>query len=240
MRIIIVCYPTFGGSGILATELGHKLSKNGHTVHFVAYQKPVRLDVNDDNIFFHKVNVPFYPLFNFQPYELALSTKIVDVSTKHKIDLVHVHYAIPHAYAAYMAQKMLKTQKINLPIVTTLHGTDITLVGKHPFYKKAVKFSIDKSNIVTSVSKSLKTDTHDFFETNKKIKVIPNFVDLEKFNNQLNLCNKVSAHKTITHVSNFRPAKNIRTLIKVFDLISKKHKCIFNLIGEGPELEISK
>ena len=240
MRIIIVCYPTFGGSGILATELGHKLSKNGHTVHFIAYQKPVRLDVNDDNIFFHKVNVPFYPLFNFQPYELALSTKIVDVSTKHKIDLVHVHYAIPHAYAAYMAQKMLKTQKINLPIVTTLHGTDITLVGKHPFYKKAVKFSIDKSNIVTSVSKSLKTDTHDFFETNKKIKVIPNFVDLEKFNNQLNLCNKVSVHKTITHVSNFRPAKNIRTLIKVFDLISKKHKCIFNLIGEGPELEIAK
>ena len=214
MRIIIVCYPTFGGSGILATELGHKLSKNGHTVHFIAYQKPVRLEVNDDNIFFHKVNVPFYPLFNFQPYELALSTKIVDVSTKHKIDLVHVHYAIPHAYAAYMAQKMLKTHKINLPIVTTLHGTDITLVGKHPFYKKAVKFSIDKSNIVTSVSKSLKNDTHDFFETNKKIKVIPNFVDLEKFNNQLKLCNKVSQYKTITHVSNFRPAKNIRTLIQ--------------------------
>ena len=175
MRIIIVCYPTFGGSGILATELGHKLSKNGHTVHFIAYQKPVRLEVNDDNIFFHKVNVPFYPLFNFQPYELALSTKIVDVSTKHKIDLVHVHYAIPHAYAAYMAQKMLKTQKINLPIVTTLHGTDITLVGKHPFYKKAVKFSIDKSNIVTSVSKSLKTDTHDFFETNKNFE---NVLDL--------------------------------------------------------------
>tara|TARA_B100000941_G_scaffold285844_1_gene258462 strand:- start:305 stop:1108 length:804 start_codon:yes stop_codon:yes gene_type:complete len=139
-----------------------------------------------------------------------------------------------------MAQKMLKTQKINLPIVTTLHGTDITLVGKHPFYKKAVKFSIDKSNIVTSVSKSLKTDTHDIFETNKKIKVIPNFVDLEKFNNQLNLCDKVSAHKTITHVSNLRPAKNIRTLIKVFNLISKKHKCIFNLIGEGPELDVAK
>ena len=124
MKIIIVCYPPFGGSGILATELGHKLSKNGHVVHFIAYEKPVRLEVNDQNIFFHKVNVPFYPLFNFQPYELALSTKIVDVSTKNQIDLVHVHYAIPHAYAAYMAQKMLKTQKINLPIVTTLHGTD--------------------------------------------------------------------------------------------------------------------
>ena len=159
MRIIIVCYPTFGGSGILATELGHKLSKNGHVVHFIAYEKPVRLEVNDDNIFFHKVNVPFYPLFNFQPYELALSTKIVDVSTKHKIDLVHVHYAIPHAYAAYMAQKMLKTQKINLPIVTTLHGTDITLVGKDPSCKPVINHSINLSDKVSAVSKSLKDDT---------------------------------------------------------------------------------
>ena len=156
MRIIIVCYPTFGGSGVLATELGHDLAKRGHFVHFIAYQKPVRLNEDNRTIFFHKVNVPFYPLFNFQPYELALSTKIVDVASKNKIDLIHVHYAIPHAYAAYMAQKMLKSSKITLPIITTLHGTDITLVGKHPFYKNAVKFSIDKSNIVTSVSKSLR------------------------------------------------------------------------------------
>ena len=147
MKIIIVCYPTFGGSGVLATELGHQLSENGHSVHFIAYEKPVRLKVNDESIFFHKVNVPFYPLFNFQPYELALSTKIVDVATKNAIDLIHVHYAIPHAYAAYMAQKMLKMNNIKLPIITTLHGTDITLVGKHPFYKNAVKFSIEKSNI---------------------------------------------------------------------------------------------
>ena len=143
MKIIIVCYPTFGGSGVLATELGHQLSENGHSVHFIAYEKPVRLKVNDESIFFHKVNVPFYPLFNFQPYELALSTKIVDVATKNSIDLIHVHYAIPHAYAAYMAQKMLKMNNIKLPIITTLHGTDITLVGKHPFYKNAVKISIE-------------------------------------------------------------------------------------------------
>ena len=214
MRIIIVCYPTFGGSGVLATELGHDLAKRGHFVHFIAYQKPVRLNEDNRTIFFHKVNVPFYPLFNFQPYELALSTKIVDVASKNKIDLIHVHYAIPHAYAAYMAQKMLKSSKITLPIITTLHGTDITLVGKHPFYKNAVKFSIDKSNIVTSVSKSLKNDTHEFFNTNKKIKVIPNFVDIKKFNNQLEMCKNQDDIKTITHVSNFRPVKNINEKAK--------------------------
>ena len=179
--------------------------------------------MNDESIFFHKVNVPFYPLFNFQPYELALSTKIVDVATKNSIDLIHVHYAIPHAYAAYMAQKMLKMNNIKLPIITTLHGTDITLVGKHPFYKNAVKFSIEKSNIVTSVSKSLKNDTHEFFETKKKIEIIPNFVDIRKFDIQLNLCKQSDKIKTITHVSNFRPVKNIRSLIKIFSKISQNH-----------------
>ena len=240
MKIIIVCYPTFGGSGVLATELGHQLSENGHAVHFIAYEKPVRLNVDDDSIFFHKVNVPFYPLFNFQPYELALSTKIVDVATKNSIDLIHVHYAIPHAYAAYMAQKMLKMNNIKLPIITTLHGTDITLVGKHPFYKNAVKFSIEKSNIVTSVSESLKNDTHEFFETKKKIEVIPNFVDIRKFDVQLNLCNQSDKITTITHVSNFRPVKNIRSMIKIFSKISQNHECKFNLIGEGPELDVAK
>ena len=240
MKIIIVCYPTFGGSGVLATELGHQLSENGHAVHFIAYEKPVRLNVDDDSIFFHKVNVPFYPLFNFQPYELALSTKIVDVATKNSIDLIHVHYAIPHAYAAYMAQKMLKMNNIKLPIITTLHGTDITLVGKHPFYKNAVKFSIEKSNIVTSVSESLKNDTHEFFETKKKIEVIPNFVDIRKFDVQLNLCNQSDKITTITHVSNFRAVKNIRSLIKIFSKISQNYECKFNLIGEGPELDVAK
>ena len=184
--------------------------------------------------------MPFYPLFNFQPYELALSTKIVDVATKNSIDLIHVHYAIPHAYAAYMAQKMLKMNNIKLPIITTLHGTDITLVGKHPFYKNAVKFSIEKSNIVTSVSKSLKNDTHEFFETKKKIEIIPNFVDIRKFDIQLNLCNQSDKIKTITHVSNFRPVKNIRSLIKIFSQVSQNHNCKFNLIGEGPELDVAK
>ena len=240
MKIIIVCYPTFGGSGVLATELGHQLAANGHSVHFIAYEKPVRLKDNDETIFYHKVNVPFYPLFNFQPYELALSTKIVDVAKKNSVDLIHVHYAIPHAYAAYMAQKMLKMNSINLPIITTLHGTDITLVGKHPFYKSAVKFSIEKSNIVTSVSQSLKNDTHEFFDTQKEIEVIPNFVDIKKFDNQLQKCTSQDSKMTITHVSNFRPVKNIRTLIKIFSILSGKFDCKFNLIGEGPELEIAR
>ena len=164
MRIVIVCYPTFGGSGVLATELGHKLAKMGHEIHFIAYQMPVRLVPDNESVYFHKVNVPFYPLFNFQPYELALSSKLVDVCIKHSIDIIHVHYAIPHAYAAYMAKKMLVSEKINIPIVTTLHGTDITLVGKHPFYKPAVKFSIENSDVVTSVSESLKNSTIDFFD----------------------------------------------------------------------------
>ena len=220
MKIIIVCYPTFGGSGVLATELGHQLSENGHSVHFIAYEKPVRLKVNDESIFFHKVHVPFYPLFNFQPYELALSTKIVDVATKNAIDLIHVHYAIPHAYAAYMAKKMLKEQSINIPIVTTLHGTDITLVGNHPSYKTAVTFSINKSDIVTCVSQSLKEDTLDQFEIKKDIKVIPNFIDINKYMVQQDLClheNPIPAKEfIISHVSNLRPVKNIANVIKIF------------------------
>ena len=158
MKIAIVCYPTFGGSGVLATELGISLHEHGHEVHFIAYKKPVRLTNLNNNLFFHKVNVPDYPLFNFQPYELALSTKLVEVIKANSIDLMHVHYAIPHAYAAYMAKKMLKNQGFNVPIVTTLHGTDITLVGNHPFYKAAVNFSINKSDVVTCVSQSLKED----------------------------------------------------------------------------------
>jgi len=164
----------------------------------------------------------------------------VHSNKENNIEILHVHYAIPHAYAAYMAQKMLKMNNIKLPIITTLHGTDITLVGKHPFYKSAVKFSIEKSNRVTSVSESLKNDTHEFFKTNKKINVVPNFVDIKKFDNQLDLCSNKDDIKTITHVSNFRPVKNIRTLIKIFSKISQKHDCRFNLIGEGPELELAK
>jgi N-acetyl-alpha-D-glucosaminyl L-malate synthase BshA len=241
MKIIIVCYPTFGGSGVLATELGHKLAENGHEIHFIAYQKPVRLQADDNKVYFHKVNVPFYPLFNFQPYELALSSKLVDVCLKFRVELIHVHYAIPHAYAAYMAKKMLKSSGMNIPLVTTLHGTDITLVGKHPFYKTAVKFSIEQSDIVTSVSESLKQDTVDFFGVEREINVVSNFVDLDKFKNQLLRCNIDNEnYRVITHVSNFRPVKNIRGVIEFFEKISKKIKCKFKLIGEGPESELAK
>ena len=239
MKIAIVCYPTFGGSGVMATELGMSLVDHGHEVHFIAYKKPVRLlDVNE-NLYFHKVNVPDYPLFSFVPYELALSTKLVSVVKQYSIDVLHVHYAIPHAYAAYMAKKMLKEQSINIPIVTTLHGTDITLVGNHPSYKTAVTFSINKSDIVTCVSKSLKEDTLNQFEIKKEIKVIPNFIDINKYIIQQDLCvveNPIPSKKfIISHVSNFRPVKNIFNVIKVFYNIQKEIDCKLLMIGEGPE-----
>ena len=181
MNIAIVCYPTFGGSGVVATELGIALSKMGHNVHFVTYHQPVRLDIiNTPNLYFHEVNVPDYPLFKYQPYELALSSRLVDVVKAHKIDVLHVHYAIPHAYAAYMAKKMLLDEGISIPIVTTLHGTDITLVGSHPFYRTAVTFSINHSDCVTAVSESLKQDTLRLFDIKTEIKVIPNFIDTKK------------------------------------------------------------
>ncbi len=238
MNIIIVCYPTYGGSGVLATELGHKLAQLGHKIHFVAYKKPVRLKLTEDKVLFHKVNVPFYPLFNFQPYELALSSKIVEISESNPIDLIHVHYAIPHAYAAFMAKEMLKTKNINLPIVTTLHGTDITLVGKHPFYRRAVKFSIQNSDIVTSVSRSLKQDTIDFFKIDKEIEVIPNFIDVNRFKLKNENC-KQNDKIIISHVSNFRPVKNIRTLLNILLKINNDN-LFFNMIGEGPELDLAQ
>ena len=239
MKIAIVCYPTFGGSGVMATELGMSLVDHGHEVHFIAYKKPVRLSDINENVYFHKVNVPDYPLFSFVPYELALSTKLVDVVKQYSIDVLHVHYAIPHAYAAYMAKKMLKEQSINIPIVTTLHGTDITLVGNHPSYKTAVTFSINKSDIVTCVSKSLKEDTINQFEIKKEIKVIPNFIDINKYIIQQDLCvveNPIPSDKFIvSHVSNFRPVKNVSNVIKVFYNIHKEIDCKLLMIGEGPE-----
>ena len=239
MKIAIVCYPTFGGSGVMATELGMSLVDHGHEVHFIAYKKPVRLSDVNENLYFHKVNVPDYPLFSFVPYELALSTKLVGVVKQYSIDVLHVHYAIPHAYAAYMAKKMLKEQSINTPIVTTLHGTDITLVGNHPSYKTAVTFSINKSDIVTCVSKSLKEDTLNQFEIKKEIKVIPNFIDINKYIIQQDLCvveNPIPSDKFIvSHVSNFRPVKNIFNVIKVFYNIQKEIDCKLLMIGEGPE-----
>lgn len=240
MNIAIVCYPTFGGSGVVATELGRALAKRGHQIHFISYNLPVRLEaLNDPNIRYHEVNVPDYPLFKYQPYELALSSRLVDVVKTHKIDVLHVHYAIPHAYAAYMAKKMLLDSGIQIPIVTTLHGTDITLVGSHPFYRPAVTFSINHSDRVTAVSESLKQDTLRLFEIKKKIEVIPNFIDIDKIKAKGKPCERSllanKEEKIITHISNFRPLKRILDVIAVFEGILLKVSSKLMMVGEGPE-----
>ncbi|MGB0769266.1 MAG: N-acetyl-alpha-D-glucosaminyl L-malate synthase BshA [Flavobacteriaceae bacterium] len=241
MKIGIVCYPTFGGSGVVATELGLELSKKGHEVHFITYSQPVRLELLGANVHFHEVHVPNYPLFHYQPYELALSSKIVDMVKVHQIDVLHVHYAIPHAYAGYMAKKMLHEEGIELPIVTTLHGTDITLVGSHPFYKTAVTFSINKSDAVTSVSQSLKEDTQRLFNTKKDITVIPNFIDLDKHKPTIKNCQRdvlaMPDERVITHISNFRSVKRIPDVIHIFNAIQKEIPSKLMMIGEGPERE---
>tara|TARA_Y200000002_G_scaffold77456_1_gene61018 strand:- start:107 stop:1243 length:1137 start_codon:yes stop_codon:yes gene_type:complete len=240
LNIAIVCYPTFGGSGVVATELGLALGKRGHNIHFITYNLPVRLEaLNDSKIHFHEVNVPDYPLFKYQPYELALSSRLVDVIKSNKIDLLHVHYAIPHAYAAYMTKKMLFDIGIEIPIVTTLHGTDITLVGSHPFYRPAVTFSINHSDRVTAVSKSLKDDTLNLFDIKKKIDVIPNFIDIEAIASKDKPCKRSllaeKDEKIITHISNFRPLKRIIDVIDIFKGINLKISSKLMMVGEGPE-----
>ena len=241
MKIAIVCYPTFGGSGVVATELGLELSKRGHQIHFITYNQPVRLELLGNNVHFHEVNVPEYPLFHYQPYELALSSKLVDMVKLHKIEILHVHYAIPHAYAAYMAQKMLLEEGIYVPIVTTLHGTDITLVGNHPFYKPAVTFSINKSDAVTTVSKSLKEDTLRLFNIKKEINVVTNFIDISRFNHTFTDCQRAMMatedEKIVTHISNMREVKRIPDVIKVFYNIQKEIPAKLMMVGEGPERE---
>ncbi|MBC3846440.1 N-acetyl-alpha-D-glucosaminyl L-malate synthase BshA [Winogradskyella echinorum] len=241
MKIGIVCYPTFGGSGVVATELGLELSKRGHEIHFITYRQPVRLELLSNNVHFHEVHVPEYPLFHYQPYELALSSKLVDMVKLHGIQLLHVHYAIPHAYAAYMAQQMLKDEGIIVPIVTTLHGTDITLVGSHPFYKSAVTFSINKSDAVTSVSESLKKDTMRLFDIKKDIHVVPNFIDLEKHLHSFTDCQREMManedERIITHISNMREVKQIPDVIKIFYNIQKELPAKLMMVGEGPEKE---
>lgn len=242
MKIAIVCYPTFGGSGVVATELGLELANRGHEIHFITYSQPVRLALLNPNVHYHEVNVPEYPLFHFQPYELALSSKLVDMVKLYNIELLHVHYAIPHAYAGYMAKQMLKDQGINIPMITTLHGTDITLVGKHPFYKTAVTFSINKSDYVTSVSQSLKEETLELFDIKNDIIVIPNFIELEKnILDTSNPCKRsVMALKTeriITHISNFRKIKRIPDVIKIFYKIQQQIPAKLMMVGDGPEKE---
>ena len=241
MKIAIVCYPTFGGSGVVATELGIALANRGHEIHFVTYRQPVRLELLNERIHFHEVNVPEYPLFKYQPYELALSSKLVDTVKFFGIELLHVHYAIPHAYAGYMAKKMLEEEGIYIPMVTTLHGTDITLVGKHPFYKPAVTFSINKSEVVTSVSENLKQSTLDLFHIKKEINVIPNFIDKSNYNADYTDCQRSlmanDDERIITHISNFRKVKRIPDVVQIFKKIVDVTAAKLIMVGEGPEKE---
>ncbi|WP_026811139.1 N-acetyl-alpha-D-glucosaminyl L-malate synthase BshA [Arenibacter latericius] len=244
MKIAIVCYPTFGGSGVVATELGIALANRGHEIHFITYRQPVRLELLSNKIHFHEVNVPEYPLFQYQPYELALSSKLVDTIKLHGIELLHVHYAIPHAYAGYMAKKMLEEEGIYVPMVTTLHGTDITLVGKHPFYKPAVTFSINKSDVVTSVSENLKKSTLEIFDIKKEIEVVPNFIDKRKYSTTFTDCQRSlmaeDYERIITHISNFRQVKRIPDVIHIFHKIQEKVPAKLVMVGEGPEKEAAE
>ncbi len=241
MKIVIVCYPTFGGSGVVATELGLYLVKKGYEIHFITYKQPVRIQNLTQGLHFHEVHVPTYDLFKYQPYELALSSKIVDVVKRYKIDMLHVHYAIPHAYAAYMGKKMLEDEGIQIPMITTLHGTDITLVGSHPFYKKAVQFSINHSEYVTAVSQSLKEDTERLFDITTQIKVIPNFIDVEKFKFKTVPCEKGQIapedQLVITHISNFRPLKRVIDVLKTFKIVNEQLNVKLLMVGDGPEKE---
>jgi N-acetyl-alpha-D-glucosaminyl L-malate synthase BshA len=245
MKIAIVCYPTFGGSGVVATELGLELAKKGHEIHFITYSQPVRLALLNSNLHYHEVHVPEYPLFHYQPYELALSSKLVDMVKLYDIDVLHVHYAIPHAYAGYMAKKMLEDEGIRIPMITTLHGTDITLVGNHPFYKPAVSFSINKSDIVTSVSSSLRDDTYRLFDIKKEIVVIPNFIEPNKSSSEeVKKCDRgmmaTENEKIITHISNFRKVKRIDDVVKIFYNIQKEIPSKMMMVGEGPEKQMAE
>ena len=242
MNIAIVCYPTFGGSGVVATELGLALARKGHQVHFITYSYPVRLDFLEMNIHFHEVHVEEYPLFHYQPYELALSSKMAYVVKTYDIDILHVHYAIPHAYAGYMAKQMLKREGIEVPMITTLHGTDITLVGNHPTYKEAVTFSINESDVVTSVSESLKRDTLRLFNVDKDIKVIPNFIGLQKTERVSPCKRSVMAsvdELIVTHISNFRKVKRVDDVVRVFYGIQQQLPAKLIMVGDGPEREIA-
>ncbi len=240
MKIGILCYPTYGGSGIVATELGMSLANKGYEVHFISSALPARLDITNPNIFFHKVNVQTYPLFQYQPYDIALSSMIYRVVNLYKLDLLHAHYAIPYAYAAFTAKQMLKEEGKDIPLVTTLHGTDITLVGQHPSYKHAVEFSINQSDTITSVSESLKNDTQKFFEIKKPIEVITNFIDNSEFTENFSCQRKQFANddeKILIHVSNLRPVKRVEEVLQIFKNVNSKVKSKLVIIGEGPDME---
>lgn len=239
MRIGIVCYPTFGGSGVLATELGKALAEKGHSVHFITYQQPVRLNFFSTNIFYHEVRVPTYPLFDYPPYEVALSSTMVDVIMHHNLDLLHVHYAIPHASAAYLAKQIVAKQGKVIPFITTLHGTDITLVGKDKTYAPVVTFSINESDAITAVSHNLKEETYKSFEITKDIDVIHNFVDVSRFSKKpIDAFKKVIApngEKIIIHASNFRKVKRVQDVVKVFAKVKEQIHSKLLMVGDGPE-----
>lgn len=240
MNIGIVCYPTFGGSGVVATELGMALAKKGHKVHFITYSQPFRLDYFSENLFYHEVNVKNYPLFEFAPYEQNLISTIVNVAMYERLDILHVHYAIPHASAAYMAREILAKMGVKLPFVTTLHGTDITLVGRDPSYKPVIQFSINESDAVTAVSNSLKQDTIKHFGVRREIKVIPNFIRLSDYEIKPDApCQKKvyapNGELLLLHMSNFRAVKRVEDVLRIFDKVRKKVKAKLILIGDGPE-----
>lgn len=239
MKIGIVCYPTFGGSGVVATELGKALAKKDHKIHFITYSQPTRLDFFNENLYYHEVTFRDYPLFQYPPYELALASKMVEVAQFEGLDLLHVHYAIPHASAAYMARQILKTKGIDIPVITTLHGTDITLVGKDPSYEPVVTFSINQSDAITAVSEDLKQDTYKHFDVEKDIEVIPNFIDLDRFQKQSKdhfrkaIC--PDDEKLIVHTSNFRKVKRVDDVLNIFKQVNQVVKCKLLLVGDGPE-----
>jgi N-acetyl-alpha-D-glucosaminyl L-malate synthase BshA len=239
MKVGIVLYPTYGGSGIVATELGIELAKKGHEIHFITYSQPVRLDVFQPNVFYHEVSMFDYPLFDYQPYELVLTSKMVDVVMNEGLDLLHVHYAIPHASAAYFAQQILKSKGIEIPFITTLHGTDITLVGKDPSFEPVITFSINESNAVTVVSESLKNDTYKHFDINNDIKVIPNFIRTDNYHPSNFNCKRIELapnnERIIAHVSNFRKVKRVEDVIKTFKIVNEQIPSKLFLIGDGPE-----
>jgi N-acetyl-alpha-D-glucosaminyl L-malate synthase BshA len=239
MNIGIVCYPTFGGSGVLATELGKALADKGHNIHFITYQQPVRLTGFSANIFYHEVRVPTYPLFDYPPYETALASTMVDVIRNNDLDLLHVHYAIPHAAAAYMAKQILKEEGKNIPVITTLHGTDITLVGKDKTYAPVVAFSINQSDAITAVSNNLRQETYDTFTIEKEIQVIYNFVDVSRFDRKpIDAFRKVLApdgERIMVHASNFRKIKRVADVIHIFDRVKKQIPSKLLLVGDGPE-----
>jgi N-acetyl-alpha-D-glucosaminyl L-malate synthase BshA len=244
MRIGIVCYPTFGGSGVLATELGKALAQKGHHVHFITYQQPVRLNGFLPNIFYHEVQVPTYPLFDYPPYETALASTMVDVIRNNNLDLMHVHYAIPHASAAYMAKKILEKEGKHIPVITTLHGTDITLVGRDKTYAPVVAFSINQSDAITAVSKNLRDETYKTFQIEKEIEVIVNFVDVQRFSRKpIDAFKKVIApngEKILLHASNFRKIKRVPDVVQIFNIVNKELPSKLLFVGDGPERQATE